>query len=111
MDAIALATVTAGATALASECGKGLAGEAGKDLWARVKSVLKLSDEPAPERLAPAIAERLLANEQAAREVLALLKESGAGSGGAGMIVGNVDAERLIVIHTQHIAGDFTLNM
>jgi hypothetical protein len=111
MDAIALATVTAGATALASECGKGLAGEAGKDLWARIKRVLKLDDDPAAERLAPAIAERLLADEQAARQVVALLKESGAASGGAGMIVGNVDAERLVMIHTQHIAGDFTLYM
>jgi hypothetical protein len=111
MDPVALATVTAAATSLAAECGKGLAGEAGKDLWARVKRVLKLDDDPAAERLTPAIAERLLADEHAAREVVALLKQSGAAAGGAGMIVGNVDAERLVVIHTQHIAGDFTLNM
>ncbi|HET6763959.1 MAG TPA: hypothetical protein VFH27_09805 [Longimicrobiaceae bacterium] len=111
MDPVTLATVTAGATILASDCAKGIATEAGKDLWARVKRALKIGADPAPGELAPTLAARMLADEAATREVITLLQANVGGIGSAGAIVGNVSADKLVVIHTQHVAGDFNLSM
>ncbi len=111
MDPIVLATITSGVTVLATEAGKGLAGEVGKDAWTRIKSVLGFKSDPPAGALAPAIAERLVNDDAAAREVLRLLRENGGDSSGAAAIVGQVNADRVIVIGKQEIAGDFNLNM
>ena len=56
MDPVTLATITSAVTVLATECAKKAAAEAGKDLWAKIKSLLKWNDEPpiatVPERIA-----------------------------------------------------------
>jgi hypothetical protein len=111
MDPIALATITSGVTVLATEAGKGLAGEMGKDAWTRIKSVLGFQADPPAGELAPAVAERLANDDAAAREVLRLLREHAGGAGGAAAIVGQVNAERVVVIKDQKIQGDFNLNM
>jgi hypothetical protein len=110
MDPVALATVTSAVTMLASEAGKGLAGDAGKDLWGRVRSVLGWKEDPPMQDVAPKVAARLQGDEQAAREIVQLL-QGHSSSSGAAAIVGNVSAEKMTVIGQQHVAGDFTLNM
>ncbi|MBV9773517.1 MAG: hypothetical protein JO040_06180 [Gemmatimonadetes bacterium] len=112
MDPVTLATITSGVAVLASESAKGLAGEAGKDTWTRIKSLLRWGKDPAPAELAPAIAQQLAKDEQAARRIVELLQEhAGERTSIAGAIVGNVNAEKLIVITGQTVAGDFNITM
>jgi hypothetical protein len=110
MDPVALATITSAVSVLATESAKGLAGQAGKDTWARIKSVLGWKDDPAPEKLAPAVAERLANDDDAARAVVMLLREN-ASVGSAAAIVGNINAERVVVIKDQTVTGDFNIQM
>lgn len=76
MEPISLAVLTAAATTLATKAAEGFAGEAGKDLWGRVKATLGWSTEPAKQELAPKLAERFNSDEATARKVLELLKEN-----------------------------------
>jgi hypothetical protein len=110
MDPVTLATITSAVTVLATETGKGLAGEAGKSAWAGIKSVLGFKSDPPPAELAPAVAARLADDEEAAREIVRLLREHAGGSSSAA-IVGQVNAERVIVIKDQTVAGDFNIQM
>lgn len=110
MDAVTLATITSGVSVLATECAKGLAGQAGKDTWARIRSLLGWKNDPAPEQLAPAVAERLANDEGTARSIVELLQQQ-ANVGSAAAIVGNIHAERVVVIKDQHVAGDFNIQM
>lgn len=51
MDPITLAVVTSAVTTLASEVGKGIAGEAGKSAWGKIKAWFQWSTEPAEAEL------------------------------------------------------------
>ena len=110
MDPVALATITSAVSVLATEVAKGSAGEVGKDVWERIKSALGWKKDPAPEVVAVEAAQRLESDERAARTVVELLQQH-AQIGASAAIVGNVQAERLIVIQHQHVAGDLTINM
>jgi len=110
MDPVTLATITSGVSVLATECAKGLAGQGGKDTWARIKSVLGWKGDPAPENLAPAVAERLAYDEDTACTVIQLLQQAN-NVGSAAAIVGNINAERVVVIKDQTISGDFNIHM
>jgi hypothetical protein len=111
MDPVTLATITAGVSVLATESAKGLAGQAGKDTWARIKSALGWKDDPAPEKLAPAIAERLANDDDTARTVINLLRDDANSVGSAAAIVGSINAERVIVIKDQTVTGDLNIQM
>ncbi len=109
MDPITLATVTSAVTVLATECVKGVAGSAGKDLWTRIKGLLGWTSDPKLPELAPAIAERLQQNEELARQIVVLLKDSQIAGTSATPLVGNIDAEKVVVASHLEIAGDFIM--
>jgi hypothetical protein len=111
MDPITLATITSAVSVLATEVVKGSAGEVGKEVWARVKSALGWREDPALDRIAPEVAQRFATDESMARTVVELLQQHANQVGTSGAIVGNVHAERLVVIQNQHISGDFNLDM
>jgi hypothetical protein len=105
MDPITLATVTSAVTLLASECGKGLASEGGKDLWKKIKSKLGWDSDPSPEDIAPKIAGRLERDDALLTQIVGLLKAQPAGT--ASQIVGSIQAERVVAAQQVNVAGDF----
>lgn len=111
MDPVALATVTSAVTMLASEAGKGLAGEAAKDLWGRIRSRLGLAKEPPMEELAPTVARALSDNEAAASDVVRMLQQHAGQAGDAASLVGRIDAEKVIYIANQTVFGGQTFNL
>jgi hypothetical protein len=111
MDPVTLATVTSGVTLLAAESAKGLAGQAGQDIWFKIKSILGWREDPALEQVAPEAATRLQNDDLAAREILRLLQENRGTTGSAGAVVGRIDAERMVWIQNQTVTGDFNLTM
>ena len=111
MDPVTLATVTSAVTLLATEAGKGLAGEAAKDLWKKVRNRLGLKGEPAKEELAPTIAHALASDEAAAGDVVRLLQQHAGQAGDAASLVGRIDAEKVIYIANQTVFGDQTFNL
>lgn len=100
MDPITLATITAGATVLATEVGKGLAGEAGKSAWEAIRKKLGWGEDPEPRDLAPQIARRLLEQPETAKEVLELLQQPRVGA--AQQLVGALNAEKVVVANVIH---------
>ena len=100
MDPITLATITAGATVLATEAGKGLAGEAGKATWKAIQKKLGWSEEPEVGALAPQIAQELQARPEMAKEVVELLQQPQVGS--AQQLVGTVNAKKVLVANVIH---------
>ncbi len=100
MDPITLATVTSALTVLATEATKATASEAGKELWAKVKSLFCWKTEPARSDLAPSIAIRLNNDSDIAARVVALLRESNLNDGttlAVGTLVTNLSADKVIV--------------
>ena len=74
MDPITLAVLTSGVVTLASESAKGLASQAGKDAWSKIKTLFAWKKEPADGELTPKVAEALNNNAQLAQQVLQLLQ-------------------------------------
>jgi len=100
MDPITLATVTAAATTLGTECLKGMASESGKDLWGRIKSLFGWKEDPALPEIADKIARRLEADATLSKELIALLQSRPSET--ASQLVGHIVAEKVIVIGTNH---------
>lgn len=111
MDPITLATITSAVTVVATEAGKGVMAGVGQDVWARIKGVLGLQKDPPPAELAPTIATRLEHDDEAAREVLRLLREHADASPKAAAIVGQINAEKVVIIPNQTVHGDFNLQL
>ena len=80
MDPITLAVLRSGVVTLASESAKGLASQAGKDAWSKIKTLFAWKKEPADQELAPKVAEALNNNAQLAQHVLQLLQRPSTGS-------------------------------
>ncbi len=111
MDPITLATVTSAVTLLATECGKGLASEAGKATWSKIRSLLGWQDEPTEKtekEFAPAVARRLEKDEVVVRQIVALLQEQPA-VGTASALVGSIQADKVVVAETLNVSGDFNM--
>jgi hypothetical protein len=111
MDPVTLATITAGVSVLASECAKGVAGEAGKDLWTRIKKRLGFQQEPELPMLAPAVAQKLSEDESAAKDVIELLRNHASAAPTAAAMIGQINAERVVVLNNQTVQGNFTFGM
>jgi hypothetical protein len=111
MDPVALATVTSAVTLLATEAGKGLAGEAAKDLWTQIRTRLGLAKEPPRDELAPAVAGALAQDEGAAGDVVRLLQQHAGHAGDAAALVGRIDAEKVVYIANQTVFGGQTFNL
>jgi hypothetical protein len=100
MDPVTLATVTAALTLLSTECAKGVASEAGKDLWSRARGLLGWTKEPDAQELPKAIATQLNTDQALMGQVIALLQEAkGAASSVqmVGSLVGTLTAEKAVV--------------
>lgn len=95
MEPITLAAVTSAVTVLASEVGKGMASEAGKSAWNKIKSLFKWSAEPNEADLSIAVAQALQTNEALSRQIVEILQARQAGTASA--LVGRIDAEKVVV--------------
>jgi hypothetical protein len=111
MDPLTLATVTSAVTLLATEAGKGLAGEAAKDIWTQIRTRLGLVKDPPKEEMAPTIARALAADHTAAGDVVRLLQQHAAHAGDASSLVGRIDAEKVIYVANQTVFGGQTFNL
>ena len=92
MEPLTLATLTAAVTVLASEVGKGIASEAGKSAWGRIKALFKWSADPVETDLSADIAKALDANQALARQVVEILQAQSTGT--ASTLVGTISVEK-----------------
>jgi hypothetical protein len=100
MDPVTLATVTAALTLLGTECAKGLASQAGKDLWSRAKGLLGWTKEPNAQELPKAIATKLNTDQALMGQIITLLREAKTGDSTVqmvGSLVGDLSAEKAVV--------------
>lgn len=100
MDPVTLATVTAALTLVGTEATKGVASQAGKDIWGRAKQLLGWSKEPSQEEMPKAIASQLNGNDVLLNEVVALLQGAQSSEPSVQMIgslVGTLIAEKAVV--------------
>jgi hypothetical protein len=109
MDPIILATVTSALTLVATEVTKGAAGEAGKGLWSKIKSVLGWTQDPSSSELASVIARKLASDPEAAKKIIALLQANPDSSPQASNLVHSIDAEKVIVAGAFKVKGDFNM--
>ena len=99
VDPITVATITSAVSVLGNECLKGIAGEAGKTLWGRIKSKLGWNSEPDPAAIPAETAKKLSASPELAKEILELL-HTAKGVGVVGQMVGSITAEKVVVAET-----------
>jgi hypothetical protein len=105
MDPITLATITASLTVLGTEVAKGAANEAGKNLWGKVKQVLGFTTNPPEKELARSVAEKLTQlPDDILKDLLGQIKESDTTSG---LLVGQIEAESVVVANRIDIQGGF----
>ncbi len=108
MDPVTLATITSAITIVGTECAKGVASSAGKDLWSRIRSLLHFQKEPEVAELPTSIATALLRDEEAAKKIVQLLQCSSKDEFAASL-VSRIDAEKVIVVQNMKIDGDFNM--
>jgi hypothetical protein len=99
MDPITLATATSAVTLLGTECAKGLASEAGKNLWSRMKALFGWTNEPDARELAKAIAMKLHSDQALLDQVITLFQGAKGDSSiqMIGSLVGSLTAEKVVV--------------
>jgi hypothetical protein len=100
MDPIVLATATAALTLLGTESAKGMASQAGKDIWSKARSLLGWTKEPTAPELPKAIATRLHGDEALLAQLVKLLAEATAPDSSvqmAGSLVGSLTTEKAVV--------------
>jgi len=95
MEPVILATLTSAVTVLASEVGKGIASEACKSAWGKIKSLFNWSAEPKEAELSAEIAKALQANEALAQQIVKLLQSQSTGT--ASKLVETINAEKVVV--------------
>ena len=109
MDAITLAVATSAVVALGSKVAEGVASAAGKTLWTKIRAMLGFQELPPPATLAQSVAARLKDDDALARDVIKELQLHP--DMVAGQLVGNVDAEKVIIIGQQNVTGDVNIDM
>ena len=100
MDPIILATATSALTLLGTESAKGLASQAGKDLWSKAKGLMGWTTEPDAPELPRAIATQLQNDEALLAQVIKLLADAKAPDSSVQMaasLVGTLTAEKVVV--------------
>lgn len=107
-DPVLLSTVTAALSFLAQTVIAGGVSEAGRQLWLSAKQRLGFTGDPPPEELAVSIAVRLKDDPALASELAELLK-SEPGAGKASLMVGRIEAGKVIVAGTLNVSGDFKM--
>jgi len=86
IDPISLATVTAALTVLGTETAKGVASEAGKNIWTKTKDLLGWTTDPDATALPKAIAARLHGDEALFDRILTLLQDAKTGDTSVQMV-------------------------
>ena len=109
IDPIVLATVTSSLAVLGSEVAKGVASGAGKDLWAKAKSLLGWESEPPPKDFAISVATQLQNDEALGAKLITLLQEADSANVPAAALVGRIDAKKVVVIGRMEVSGDFRM--
>jgi hypothetical protein len=100
VDPIQLATATSALTVLGHECLKGIASEATKEVWRKVKELFDWTSEPKQAELAQGIATKLNDDPALMSELIKLLQtHTGAGDtiSFAGSLVANLKAKNAVV--------------
>ncbi|WIG93536.1 hypothetical protein [Myxococcus sp. SDU36] len=103
MDPVTLATVTSAITVLGTKVAEGLASGAGKSIWESVLKIFKWDAAPPVDGLAQATAEHLQAHPNHVAQTIQVLRQD---TGSVGMLVGRIDAEKVVVAQSIH-----TINM
>jgi len=88
-----IAAISGALTALATEVAKGVANEAGKDTWEKIKTLLGSKPSNAIENVQGEVANYLELNPDVMKALLELLKLSQ--SKNAGQLVGSINAEKV----------------
>ena len=104
MDPTVVAAIAGALTALSAEVAKGVAAEAGKDAWGKIKNILGSKSSDALEEAQSEIVKQIEANPEIAQKLLTMLKSSQ--SKNAGQLVGSLNAEKVVVANDIN-----TLNM
>lgn len=107
-DPAALATITAALTLLGVKAVEGTVTEAGKDLWKTVRKLLGWNSDPPADSLAPRIALRLR-DDEALTIRLAELLRSHPEAGTPSLMVGSIQAGKVVVAETLNVSGDFSM--
>ncbi len=110
MDPVILATVTSAILLIATEVMKGAAGDAGKTLWSNIKGMFGWSQDPSLPDLAPQIATRLAKDPELTKKLVELLQKHPEESPMASTLVGKIDAQKVVVVGTMNVSGDFNMN-
>ncbi|HEY6248983.1 MAG TPA: hypothetical protein VI685_03425 [Candidatus Angelobacter sp.] len=100
IDSVTLATITSAVTVLGVKVAEGAAGEAGKLLWSSVKKLLGWKSEPNAGEIAQRVAEQIQEHPEYAAELMHLLEKD---SGPVGMLVGQINAEKVVVSKTINV--------
>jgi hypothetical protein len=93
-DAVNLATITSAITLLGTKVAEEAVSDVSKTVWARVKGLFGWTAEPPHAELALRTAQHLQEHPEQMPQVLQLLRED---PGAAGMLVGHITAEKVIV--------------
>ncbi|HEV7747501.1 MAG TPA: hypothetical protein VGO56_21060 [Pyrinomonadaceae bacterium] len=95
MDPTVLAAITGALAVLSTEVAKGIAGEAGKSAWEKIKVLLGSRPQEGLDSGQNDVAAQLEGNPEITLQVLDLLKSSQ--SKNVGQLVGSITAEKVVV--------------
>jgi hypothetical protein len=100
IDPVALATIASAVSELGNEYLKGIASDAGKATWTRVKTLLGWSSDPAPAEIPEKAARAMTDSPDLAEKLVALLKTTHVGT--ATTMVGKIEAHggKVVVANT-----------
>jgi hypothetical protein len=101
IDPLNLAVITSAVSVLGVEYAKGIATEAGKSSWEKIKQLFGWVEDPHPAEIPQRAAAALVDSPELAKSILGLLKRD-TGSGGTAAMVGHITAEKVINVQTMH---------
>jgi hypothetical protein len=108
IDSVALASITSAVAALGNDYLKGVAGEAGKSSWIKIKSLLGWISDPVPADIPEKVATALAAHPENTETLLNLFKSDPTGSASA--LVGKIEATGgKIVVATSIVTDRFQM--
>jgi hypothetical protein len=106
IDPISLAVITSAVSLLGTEFAKGIASEAGKSSWEKIKQLFGWVHDPDPAEIPQRVATALVDSPDLAKTVLELLKRD-PGCGAPAAMVGQITADKVVNVMTMH--GDINM--
>jgi hypothetical protein len=106
---VVLAALTSALTLVATEAIKGVASNASKDLWTKIKSTFGWSADPPLDQVPLEIASRLDIDPQLAAKLLELLQSSLPSNETAAMVVSHITANRMIIATNVNVGGELRM--